>query len=234
MTLEAEHSKQACTSCGAALPNDQRAAYCPYCGASQSAHSTRARLPASLFAKAMGVAVFVAATSFAITRLVIPDTAPPQAEPTAQAQEHSAPPPNPEVEARIQQLRDSLLADPENAGLTLRFANALYDGAHYQRAAEFYERFLLHFDSTNADARIDYAHTLFNIGKHEDALRETKRALDFHPSHQVALYNLGVMSYQMQDVEGARSWFEKCIAVDATTSLAEQSKKVLTSLSSSN
>lgn len=231
MTQDAGHGKQVCTSCGASLQQDQRVAYCPYCGAPQATTKGTKRSLASLFATALALALALGAVSFTITRLAIPESVPPQAATETQAQGST---PNPEAEARIQQLRDSLLADPENARLTLEFANALYDATHYQRAVEFYERYLLHFDSTNADARIDYAHTLFNIGRHEDALRETKRALDFHPSHQVALYNLGVMSFQMQDIQGARTWFEKCIAADEKSSLAEQAKKILTSLPSSN
>lgn len=240
MTQDAERRRTFCISCGASLESEPQAVFCPYCGTRQSGDTGPTARPArsgtSLVLVAIGVALVLGGISFTITRLVIPDTAPPAAP---QQQQAAAPPqappgPDPAMEARINSLRDSLIASPKDGAMTLRFANLLYDAGYFERATEFYERYLSRFDSTNADARVDYAHTLFNMERREEAIEQTKRALVFQPSHQVALFNMGIMTYQMQDVQSARAWFEKCIAAGPETELAVRARQALNSLPSSN
>lgn len=241
MTQDAERRRAFCTSCGSSLESEPQAAFCPYCGARQSGNTDTIAQPVrparsgnSLLFTAIGVAVVLGGISFGITRLAIPDAVPAQAPPQQAAAPQAPPSPDPAMEARINSLRDSLIASPQDGAMTLRFANLLYDAGYFERATEFYERYLLRFDSTNADARVDYAHTLFNMGRREEALEQTQRALDFQPSHQIALFNMGIMTFQMQDVQNARTWFEKCIAVGPSTELATRARQALNSLSSSN
>lgn len=240
MTPDAERTQVSCLSCGASLESAPEAVFCPYCGARQSADTVTAdgrtarpeRSPRSLLLPALGIALVLGGISFAITRLAIPEAQAPQAQQAEAPQAQQGP--DPAMEARIGQLRDSLIANPENGPLTLDFANLLYDAGHYERAIEFYERYLQRFDSTNADARVDYAHTLFNLGRREEAVAETERALGFRPGHQVALFNLGIMAYQAQDLQSARTWFERCIEAGPETEMATRSRQALNSLSSSN
>lgn len=238
MTQPVGHQQSTCRACGGALPAGSR--FCPHCGAEQSEGGTpapqgarRSRSAGALFGIGIAVALVIGALSFGITRMAIPE---PSAQPPEQQAQQPAQQPavSPELAELRQQMRDSLLADPDNAGLTLRFANLLYDIGEYESAADFYNRYIVRFDSTSADAYVDYGHTLFRLGKHEEALAMTRRALEFTPNHAAALYNLGVMSYQMQDVEGARTWFRRVVEAAPGTELATQAEKILTSLSSSN
>ena len=218
-----------CVSCGADIP--ESAQYCPQCGARQNTsgpavQSSKEQLStAALFGIGAAVALVIGGVSFGITRLALPEPAAPQAQQQPEHQHQQAI--TPEQEARRKTMRDSLLANPDNPDLTLRFANFLYDIGEYESAADFYNRYIVRFDSTHPDAYVDYGHTLFKLGKHEEAVQMTKRALDFAPDHQAALFNLGVMSVQMQDRQGAVEWFTRCAEADSTSVLGQQAKQVV-------
>ncbi len=219
-----------CVACSAELP--EAAQFCPHCGAKQQAdehkaHSRKKQLSMpTLFGVGAIAALVIGGTSFGITRMVLPDPAPPQAQQQQQAAPQQ-PVITPEQEATRKAMKDSILANPNNPDLTLRFANLLYDMGEYESAADFYNRYIVRFDSTNPDAYVDYGHTLFRIEKHEEAVQMTKRALDFAPKHQAALFNLGVMSVQMQDRQGAVEWFNRCVQADSTTTLGQQALQVV-------
>jgi tetratricopeptide (TPR) repeat protein len=133
----------------------------------------------------------------------------------------------PEIQARIGALQDSLQQFPKNSGVLLRLANAWYDAGAYFQAEQFYERYLNEFDAKNVAARVDYAYTLLRQGSTDEAIVQTKKALEYEPNRVEALYNLGVMYYGKKDFTLAKEWFERCIKAAPGTEVATSAADII-------
>lgn len=231
--MTAAAPRTTCVHCNAEVP--QAALYCPACGARQDGKGAEVKRSSGVLSTnaflgiGAAIAVVLGGVSFGLTRLALPDPAPQQAtqQPDQHQHEHEQQAITPEQEAQRKAMRDSLIANPNNADLTLRFANFLFDLGEYESAADFYNRYIIRFDSTDADAYVDYGLALFRITKQDEAIQMTKRALDFVPNHQAALFNLGVMAVQMQDRTGALEWFSRCAEADSTSRLGQQARLII-------
>jgi tetratricopeptide (TPR) repeat protein len=133
----------------------------------------------------------------------------------------------PEVQARIGSLQDSLQQFPNNGGVLLRLANAWYDAGAYFQAERFYERYLNEFEAKNVAARVDYAYTLLRQGSTDEAIAQTKKALEYEPNRVEALYNLGVMYYGKKDFAVAKDWLERCIKAAPGTEVAKSAEDII-------
>ncbi len=127
----------------------------------------------------------------------------------------------------LQQLRDSLKNDSLNPDLMVNYANALYDASLFKSASEVYQRYLTQIDSSNANARIDYAFTLFQQGMTDSALFHTQKALAFEPEHPIAMYNLGIIYVRMEQPAKAREWLERCILAADSQAIGANARRLL-------
>ena len=66
----------------------------------------------------------------------------------------------------------------------------------------------------NPGVRVNYAEALRHFGRKEDALKNLNRALEDQPDYFPALFNRGVLRYELGDNQGALEDFNKAIAVD--------------------
>jgi len=226
-----------------------------------SAHHYAEQPPPSVFYRrltaALGLVILVSSVSFGITRLMVEK---PVQQASQQAGQSSAKveqsnsgnatdpmPVPPETQAALQRLQDSLAAEPNNGGVLLRLANAWYDaGAAYQsknavflarqafaKAEQHYGRYLKEFDAKNVAARIDYAYTLLVQGRTDDAVTETKKALDYEKDHPIALFNLGVIYNRKGDMEESKRYFKRCIEVAPNSDAAKSAEQLLKELEAS-
>lgn len=140
-----------------------------------------------------------------------------------------------EMLSEIRDLQARLEADPENRDAMLQLANRLYDVRFFDRAAVMYEKYLK-LEPGNLDARVDLGTSYFQMSFSDTAghealqqLAETKflEAVRMDPRHQLANFNLGIIHLHRGDMEGAREWFEKCIAIDPGTEPARRAKDLL-------
>lgn len=226
-----------CTQCGASLYAaglEKPVQFCGACGKAQYSlpqalserqiHSSRRTLYKKLGVAGL-IVIALGLGSFSITRLFIDSPAPAQANASTSSgnQQAAAAPLSAEIQATLARLQDSLALFPLDKNLILRTANALYDaGSAYQQAnavflakttfakAEvLYAQYLRDFDSANTGVRVDYAYSLLSQGKEDEAINQTKKALEFEPEHPIALYNLGVIYFRKQNFAEARVWLEK-------------------------
>lgn len=216
-------------------------------------HSSPALLYKRL-AVALGLVFLVGAASFGTTRLMIDKPAKQDVQQEGQSSATGSEPSGgnaadpmpvpPETQAALQRLQDSLAAEPNNSGVLLRLANAWYDaGAAYQsknavflarqafaKAEQHYGRYLKEFDAKNVAARIDYAYTLLVQGRTDDAVTETKKALDYEKDHPIALFNLGVIYNRKGDMEESKRYFKRCIEVAPNSDAAKSAEQLLKEL----
>jgi tetratricopeptide (TPR) repeat protein len=133
----------------------------------------------------------------------------------------------PEMQQRIALLQDSLQRFPKNGQVLLNLANAWYDVGAYFQAEQFYSRYLREFDKKNVAARVDYAYTLLRQNRPDEAIIETKKALEYEPNRVEALYNLGVIYYGQKNWSEAKNWFEKCVKLAPGTEVAKSAEDII-------
>lgn len=243
-----------CTTCGARKQadsaNEAALKFCASCGAaqytlSQSSVSTTPFGGSKLLVFATVAVIALGSASFGITRLVIDKPAPPSssqntAQSGAESQTDAASSGNPmskvtpEMQQRIAEVRDSLAKDPQNGGLVVRMANAWYDAGAFFQAEQYYSRYLKEFNPKDVAARIDYAYTILRQGREDEAIAETKLALEYEPKRVEALYNLGVIYYGKKDFKTAKQWFEKCIEVAPKSDAAKSAQEIIKGIASNS
>jgi tetratricopeptide (TPR) repeat protein len=136
----------------------------------------------------------------------------------------------PEMQQRIAILQDSLQRFPKNGDVLLSLANAWYDVGAFFQAEQHYARYLNDFDKKNVAARVDYAYTLLRQNRSDEAIAETKKALEYEPNRVEALYNLGVIYYGQKNWTEAKVWFEKCIKIAPGTEVAKSAEDIIKSI----
>lgn len=234
--------------------------YCTQCGAAQFSQPQGigvAGNTTSQFGLRMGLAVAIVvllgSASFAVTRYVI-DKPTSNAEATGQRNSaqnsgsEAGTNPNgsangegaasanpmsrvtPEMQQRIAVLQDSLQRFPKDGNVLLSLANAWYDVGAFFQAEQHYARYLNEFDKKNVAARVDYAYTLLRQNRSDEAILETKKALEYEPNRVEALYNLGVIYYGQKNWTEATTWFEKCIKIAPGTEVAKSAEDIIKSI----
>src|SRR5437867_8610611 len=122
----------------------------------------------------------------------------------------------------IESLQKTIDDHPRDSRSLLRLGNLYYDLKMFPRAVMMYDR-LLEIQPSNADARVDLGTSYFEMGltdsTHraeylETAGKEIRQALTYSPKHQLAHYNLGMVSLHSGDIEEAKEWFRKCVEID--------------------
>lgn len=189
--------------------------------------------PASL-PKVLGVATALAlalgSASFFVSRSFIPEPAP-KAQQASEEHDHGNDAAFEEAKRRVSQLRDSVEKAPSDYGILLRYANALYDVQKFDLAKAKYEEYLKH-DPSNADVRVDYAYSIFQLGNVEQAIAESKKAIQFKKDHAVAHFNIGVMMFVSSDTLGARTWLAKSAELAPNSLVSQRAVQILSFIDS--
>lgn len=142
----------------------------------------------------------------------------------------------------IEALQKTVADNPDDAQAELRLANLYHDSKMYSKAVVMYDRYLqLH--PTDPDARVDMGICYFEMsftdtaqsGQYlETAMQEIKKALGYQPKHQLACFNLGIISFHTGDTEQAYSWLRRCVEIDSTTEVGRRARQFLTQHSLTN
>lgn len=245
---------QFCTSCGVAQFSTPKTLANSANAPIQQQDATRS---SSVFGLRLGLAaalvVLVGSGSFAVTRFLIDkpqssaeangtrngaqnnggtETNPQAGNTQAEAQASANPMSKvtPEMQQRIAILQDSVQRFPKNGDVLLSLANAWYDVGAFFQAEQHYARYLSDFDKKNVAARVDYAYTLLRQNRSEEAIAETKKALQYEPNRVEALFNLGVIYYGQKNWVEAKAWFEKCIKIAPGTDVAKSAEDIIKSM----
>lgn len=126
-----------------------------------------------------------------------------------------------QVMERINQYKERLKADPQDLEALIALGNANFDIQRYEQAKDLYLQ-ALEIDPENVLVRTDLASCYRNLGDTARSLEELNRVLAANPTHETALYNLGVILLNdKQDTQGAISAWEKLIAAHPDVDYAE-------------
>ena len=142
----------------------------------------------------------------------------------------------------IESVQKAVDANPGDAPSILRLANLLHDVKFYPKAIMAYERYL-QINPSDADARVDLGTSYFALSftdstrSAEDlqaAKAELEKALTVAPKHQLAHFNLGIVSFHTGDIPGALDHFKRCVEIDPATETGRKAQQFLSQHSSTN
>jgi tetratricopeptide (TPR) repeat protein len=133
----------------------------------------------------------------------------------------------------IASMEQFLSANPNDSKAQLAYANMLHDAKMFPRAIAAYKKYL-DSDAKNPDARVDMAICYFESGNAAEALVQLQKTLGFAPTHQPAMFNLGIVYLNQEKVKESNDWFSRCAAVDPSTPIAARAQQLLSQHSSTN
>lgn len=111
--------------------------------------------------------------------------------------------------AQIQQLRDYVAANPNDADAVLSLANLNFEISNWGRARELYEQYL-RLRPNSPDVMSDLGVALFNLGDHQGAIAQFDKVQAAAPDHWRSLYNeVIVLTFGMQRYDEAARVLEQ-------------------------
>lgn len=111
--------------------------------------------------------------------------------------------------AQIQQLRDYVEANPNDAEAVLTLANMNFQISNWGRARELFQQYLK-LRPESPDVMSDLGVTLFNLGDHQGAIDQFHRAQGIAPDHWRSVYNeVVVLTFGMKSYDQAAQVMEK-------------------------
>lgn len=126
----------------------------------------------------------------------------------------------------VERLRAFVDANPDDMEALLSLANAMHDAKLTDQAIVYYKKYLLK-NPTNPDARVDLGICYFELGDHDTAIEEMTLAVKDNPTHQLGHFNLGIVTMAAKRMDESKAWFEKTIAIDATSQAGQNAKRFL-------
>ncbi len=135
----------------------------------------------------------------------------------------------------VEALQKTIESNPTNEQALLRLANLYYDMRMFARAIMMYDRYL-EINPSNPNARVDLGISYFEMALADSVNREQyfttaknemKKALEFNPQHQLAQYNLGMVSLHSGDFEESNQWFQRCAETDSSSEVGKRAQQLI-------
>lgn len=129
----------------------------------------------------------------------------------------------------------AVLANPNEPALLLALANGLHDNRDWGRAISTYEKYLEKVPG-NPDARVDMGICYFELAQQDPAkageyygkaVSLMRAALEGHPDHQPAAFNLGIVNLQMGNIEESNKWLKRAVDLGKSTPLGQRAQHML-------
>lgn len=143
-----------------------------------------------------------------------------------------------DVAARIDEigkLQKVVEENPGDAESMLRLANLYHDINFLPKAVETYQRYL-ESKPEDADARVDMGACYYELALTDSIQRDSyfdtsiaaiQKALSYSPQHQLAHFNLGIISLYRGNMEEANAWFTKCVEIDPNSATGRRADQFL-------
>ena len=120
--------------------------------------------------------------------------------------------------------------DPKNVGAWIQLGNDYFDTQQRQRAIDAYAR-ALELQPNNPDVITDQGVMYRELGAHDKAIANFKKANELDPKHIQSLYNLGVVyAHDLKDADKAAQAWRRVIDVAPGSPQAAQALQGLAEL----
>ena len=127
----------------------------------------------------------------------------------------------------IQELENSVAANPDDMSLMLQLANSLHDRLFYEKAIPYYKAYLV-MNPKDANARVDLGICYKELGNFTAAENEMKTALHYVPNHLNAHFNLGIVYLSEGNIQESNIWFKRTVALDPNSEVGKRAQQLLT------
>ena len=219
-----------CPQCGAAVPQDAK--FCPECGAKLTVEKGK-KVPEPAGRSAGGDSrdrmLLWAVTLVALVVVIIYVYPYFIQSPAPEHQHNNAPAANqppPMDQAKYQELKAAVDANPNGPEENIQLANFLFDNHRFQEAINYYQK-ALRLDPRNVNVIVDVGVAYFNLQNYQEAEKYFQRALEIDPEQPNALYNLGIVRAQLGDMQGVIEVWNKLIKVAPESQLARNARQML-------
>lgn len=128
----------------------------------------------------------------------------------------------------INNLEKALEKNPDNLDMILRLANITHDAGLFQKSIGYYDRYLQK-NPSNTDARVDMGVCYFELKDYNQAEKIFLQAVKQSPNHQIVHLNLGVLYLTKGEIENAKDWLKKCVALGEHTDVGRRAAELLKS-----
>jgi tetratricopeptide (TPR) repeat protein len=118
-----------------------------------------------------------------------------------------------------------------NKEQTFSLANTNYDKGDFVTAAALYKRYLEKFDANNVSVKIDYGYALFKTNKQDEGISIVKSVINADPQQAIAMYNLGGMYLEQENLVEAVRWFKQCATSQLYPDIAARAQDILSKIS---
>ena len=129
---------------------------------------------------------------------------------------------------RINELEETLKANPNNNEALLELAHLRNDSQMFDKAIENYQEYLKRVPK-DAEARIDMGVCYYNLGKYSEAITAMTEALKYSPNHQIGHLDLGIVNLAAGNMEKAREWLQKTVDLGPETEVGKRAQELLKS-----
>lgn len=142
----------------------------------------------------------------------------------------------------IESLEKQVSSNPQDLEPILQLANLYHDAKMHSKAVVMYQRYLER-NPSNPDVRTDLGISYFQLSFSDSTLAseylmsaktEIEKALKYAPKHQLAHFNLGIVTFHTGDIQQATEWFKKCVAIDSTSEVGRRALQFVSQHSFTN
>lgn len=130
--------------------------------------------------------------------------------------------------SEINNLEKALEKNPQNLDMILRLANLTHDAGLFQKSIGYYDQYLQK-NPSNTDARVDMGVCYFELKNYDQAEKIFLQAVKQSPNHQIVHLNLGVLYLTKGEIEKAKDWLKKCVALGEQTDVGHRAAELLKS-----
>jgi tetratricopeptide (TPR) repeat protein len=149
----------------------------------------------------------------------------------------SGPPTNqsPRAMVDLTPLEQAVAVNPNDPGSVIHLANGLQDNGLYLRAVDMYKKYLA-VRPKDPDARVDLGICYYQLGIADTAnagryyglaMSEMQQAHTDAPQHQPAVFNMGVVSLQLGNLQESNRWFELAAKMNPASELGKRAQQML-------
>lgn len=126
----------------------------------------------------------------------------------------------------INNLRESVTNNPADHQSMLHLAHLLNDSGFKEEAIKWYRQYLKdHGDE--ADVWVDMGVCYFDLNDFENAVSSMRKGIELEPNHQIAHFNLGIVTYTKGNINEAVQWWNKAIEINPTSDIANRAKELI-------
>ena len=120
---------------------------------------------------------------------------------------------------------------PNDYNSLVQLGNQTMDQGNFAMAAECYKR-ALNIKGDSPNIRTDYGACLHGMGLPQRAIEEFMTVTQQYPEHTIANFNLGIVYYSVSQVDSAKTYFDKFLALEPTGAQSDAARNYLTEIRS--